>query len=534
MAWLKGLLTRGLDVGLSLLGGLLGAWMLDLIRARPLPPSEAALMHSLLDGVCLLDRHNRITDVNTIFEKSTGWSFSDVYHNSALDYLHPDDKALGAATLEKAQAGERPRPVELRVRLKQGGWLQTRILLSPRRNRQGDLVGVIAIARDVTPLYRQQDALQEIKDRYNRLAEQALDAIVVVQDNEVVYLNPAATRLLKTDGKVPFPAQYLFPHVESLADSLSLNKLRCLDGSWVDVEAFTVLVTYGGRPAQQVLLRDVTERHRAQQREFDLAVERERSRVLHNFISDASHDLRTPISSIRLGLYLVQKYLDQPAKLQETLGSMRDRLAHLEHLLEDLLNMSRLDNPSLVSLERVPWQLDHFVSQLVQRWYYSAQQHEVTLRFVPDDEPKPVQLAAEEFRQALDQLLENALIYSEPGGTVTLSTQRQPGALLLRIEDSGMGIPANDLPFIFNRFFRGDKARSAEAGRTGLGLSIVKRIIELHEGKIVIESAPGQGTRVQVTLPLSPAAPTLKNSAAAPDAPAQSHPHLAADNPQRD
>jgi len=217
------------------------------------------------------------------------------------------------------------------------------------------------------------------------------------------------------------------------------------------------------------------------------------------FVSDASHELKTPLASIRLltDSILQNENMDRETTL-EFVGDIGESAARLQRLSEKLLDLSRLD--SGVVPQAAPVDLSQAAARTVRMLSPLAAEKEVTLTC---HAPEPVRILAgeDDVSQILFNLAENAVKYNVPGGTVELTVAKDGETAVLTVADTGIGIPDEDLPHIFSRFYRVDKARSREAGGSGLGLSIVQDAVELYGGSIrVLPNAP-RGTVFHVTFP---------------------------------
>ncbi|NJL94674.1 MAG: PAS domain S-box protein [Anaerolineae bacterium] len=259
-----------------------------------------------------------------------------------------------------------------------------------------------------------------------------------------------------------------------------------------------------------VFVRNITERKQAQQQALDLQLEKARVRMLEEFISDASHDLRTPLSNIRSRLYLLQKASDNLQRARQS-SVIELEVLRLETLITDLLTMVQLDRGE-THPDRSLVNLNHLLQDVVTAHQARADEKALRLQVSLAEQLPPILGSATQLYRVFSNLLTNALNYTEHG-TISLRSQAHGAQVMVEVEDTGIGITAEDLPHIFDRFFRADRARSAHSGGTGLGLAIVKRIIELHDGQVIVHSQPQQGARFQVWLPISqhhsqPAQPT--------------------------
>lgn len=211
------------------------------------------------------------------------------------------------------------------------------------------------------------------------------------------------------------------------------------------------------------------------------------------FIADVSHELRTPLTTIRGNVDLLRRLnrIDQ-----DSLAAIEDEADRMARLVADLLLLAQAD--AGVKLEKKPVELDTLLLEVYRQARLLADEVRVTL----GHEDQAVVLGdADRLKQLLLNLVENALKYTPPGGEVTLSLHRGDGWVRVAVADTGVGIPAQDLPHIFERFYRVDKARSRERGGTGLGLSIAQWIAQAHGGRIEVESEVGKGSTFTVWLP---------------------------------
>lgn len=230
-----------------------------------------------------------------------------------------------------------------------------------------------------------------------------------------------------------------------------------------------------------------------------------RFRLLDQFKSDlvatVSHELKTPLTSVRLAVHvLLEEAVGQlTPKQTELLIDARDNAERLLALIEQLLALARLQKPEQRAIEpEDPTELLRIAADAVRP---RAEDKHVELEVIPGDSLPPVAVDPERIGQALGNLLNNAITYTPAGGKVTLSTTASDNTVSLIVTDTGIGIPAEYLPRVFDRFFR-IPGQSDETG-TGLGLAIVKEIVTAHKGKVTCESEPGKGTTFRITLPAS-------------------------------
>jgi len=225
-------------------------------------------------------------------------------------------------------------------------------------------------------------------------------------------------------------------------------------------------------------------------------------RRITQFTADASHELRTPISLMRVTAEVALRK-DRPATdYREALGQILHELEQTSRLIEDLLTLARADSGA-AKLGMAPMDLAQSLREACRQIQRLCQDKQVQLREAIAADACPVEGDCEALRRVFVILLDNAVKYTGPGGRVDVSLTELDGFAIIEVRDTGIGISDQDLPNIFERFYRADKARSRASGGTGLGLSIARWIIESHRGEIQVESALGQGSTFRTRLPLA-------------------------------
>jgi heavy metal sensor kinase len=219
------------------------------------------------------------------------------------------------------------------------------------------------------------------------------------------------------------------------------------------------------------------------------------------FLSDASHELRTPVAALRS---MIDVALDQPRSAANDLTLLRDLEAQTErlgHLITDLLTLARGDEGQ-IHFEQERVRLDQLVKDVAIALEPLAQEREILLEV---QSQTPVFVLGDEARlmQVIMNVLDNALAYTGKGGQVTLQVETRGAEALIGIRDTGIGIPAEHLPHVFERFYRVETARSRKTGGSGLGLAICQWIVSLHGGSISVQSQEGQGSLFTISLPLA-------------------------------
>jgi two-component system phosphate regulon sensor histidine kinase PhoR len=235
----------------------------------------------------------------------------------------------------------------------------------------------------------------------------------------------------------------------------------------------------------------------------DITQLKQTDKVRRDFVANVSHELRTPLSILR---GYIETLLDNPQtsdkELSRILRVMERHSKRLGLLVDDLLTLARLESRS-AGLQFSDVQLAELFQSVIRDW--EKKLAEKQLKVVVDLSPDVRTIRADETRlhEVLYNLLDNALKYSRENGEIRLRAAQHGPEIVLSVTDNGIGITKGDLPRIFERFYRADKARSRELGGTGLGLAIVKHIAQLHGGRVEAESELGKGTTIRVILPMT-------------------------------
>jgi two-component system heavy metal sensor histidine kinase CusS len=225
---------------------------------------------------------------------------------------------------------------------------------------------------------------------------------------------------------------------------------------------------------------------------------------ISRFSADIAHDLRTPVNNIRGEAEVGLARARTINEYRDVLGSCLEEAVRLSDLIGNLLFLARAESP-LTHLHRERVDVAELLGGVREYYEASAAEGGISLTTTAGAEPVIAELDRTLLQRAVSNLVSNAVAYTPPGGSVVLATNAEPAAVRIEVTDTGVGIPPEALPRVFDRFFRLDTSRSQASGGTGLGLAIVQGIMLLHGGNVEIASQPGQGTRVTLRVPITAA-----------------------------
>ncbi|WP_088892737.1 sensor histidine kinase [Leptolyngbya ohadii] len=520
-------------------------------RTQELQDSQSALqtsqsqLRAVLDNspmiIYLLDRENRHLMVNRRYEELVGLSQQELIGVPLEDIWASDDPTIAcniaAALAHIQQVRDTRKPIEVEEVLQVHQ--QKRIFFSnkfPLFNRRGELYAVGGICLDITERKRVEEerkraeAIVAQREReYRTLVEHSPDMIIRLdREGRYLYVSPSFSRafglppqdyLGKTAAEAGFPSDVaaichqslvpLFDRCEQQKIELAIDTVdgRQYHQSWAVPE----IDEQGNVVSALIIGRDITQLKQAEQRLQQAIDELERlNRLKDEFLSTVSHELRTPVSNMRLSIRMLEVALQQAgfepdARTLQYL-TILDRECDREiSLINDLLDLQRLEaNKRELSLE--PIDLLNWLPRLVEPFQERAQNRQQHLRLELPQVPLPILMSdADSLDRILAELLNNACKYTPPGEQIILrasvESQPRPQKILLSVHNSGTEVSADELPRIFDKFYRVPSADPWKQGGTGLGLALVKKLVEHLQGEIQVKS--GKGTTVfTLTLPL--------------------------------
>lgn len=322
------------------------------------------------------------------------------------------------------------------------------------------------------------------------IMENVTEGIVVTDmEGDIIHANPVAEALLRR--RLPSrEARELSTVIQDLARQADEQPKRMVELESLDLELQAAPIAEPGlkRAAAVVAVHDVTHL-------------KELDRMKSRFVSNVSHELRTPIATIKLLGDLMRQ---QPERWREHLDLLIQEADQQAELVEHILDISRIDCDRLEMRLR-PTSVTKLVKQLVKARQATASEKQLTLKHCPSNGQLLTTADPHRMKQVLNNLLSNAIRYTRAGGEITVSTGFEEAEgrpwVTVTVADTGIGIPRDELPHLFERFYRGQLPRRMEIPGTGLGLSIVREIVRLHGGRVTVESEVGEGSAFTVWLP---------------------------------
>ncbi len=480
-----------------------------------------ALMQSTT-MVAILNTDGTISYANEAFVRGSGYALAELIgqHAARLSLNTLSKQLLRGVNAGLRGAGEWHGEVLSRRRDGESFWIAVK--LSVIRDGGGRSIGLLLVADDISErkslemqLERHAQQLEQMVETRTAELRQAKEQIEVIlsntsdaialadADGNLVQLNPAFAHLfgsrvsvsieqilgiMRQEDKVTELAQALLKVIYDHAHARVDTDLEVQNGAVIDADLMLapVVAADADRAGLVVSVRDIS---------HIKALDRFKTR----FVANVAHDLSNPISVVRGRLYLLKAI---PEKTAENMAILEREVDRLEQFVDELRTLAELDRGEIVlDLEDV--RLNDLLREIVEAHRPIAEQHQQILALSVADGLPVVRVDRRKCERVIVNLLANALNYTPEGGEIRIVLRQGSSGIAMIVEDTGMGIAPEDLPHIFERFYRSATAKRASETGTGLGLAIVKEMVEAHGGSVHVESVLNAGSRFVVTLPLT-------------------------------
>lgn len=504
-------------------------------------------VESAEECILMTDKEGVIHYVNPSFTKLTGYSSKEVVGcKASIVKSGKQTKEFYKNMWETISSGEGWKSEITNMR-KDGSLYQAMLTISPVFSTVRKIEGYVAVQRDITDRKQAEEKLQKSEAKYRSLFEFASDSIFIIDPFSLSFLdaNENATKhlgytheelLTMTLKDINLPNTIL--HIDPIVKGMKKNSTIVFeqvqlrkDGKEIPVEISSRLIEYGGKQVFQYFVRNITERKQA---ESELEKERqsleekvnnrtmqlrktlsevedakirmeEASQAKSRFLSSMSHELRTPLNGI-LGFadLLIGQFFG--SLNEEQLGfanHINNSGQHLLSLINDLLDMAKIESGAAeIQVEDIS--AKEIINSSISMIDAQLKKKNLRMEMAIDPSISVITVDGRRFKQILLNLLSNAIKYTPDGGRIEINLSKYGDSeFKVEVRDTGIGIEADDIENIFSEFYQAERVRDEQLGGTGIGLALTRRLVELHGGKIGVESYPGKGSTFWFNFPFS-------------------------------
>ncbi len=482
----------------------------DTTRQKQVEERLRAIFEYSADAIFIMEPDSgRIVDCNPAACQMNGYTREELI-GQPISMVNATGETATLANIEKARKFGSYR-FEFLHRRKDGTIFPIEVMNTVLNVGGKELL--LGIDRDITERKQAEAALRRSEERYRTLVQNFPNGMVALFDHDLRYTVVGGQGLAQVGlNEQTFEGKRLrdiFPPEIYERDEPVLRAALAGETTIVEVEydercyvvhTLPVRDENGQVIGGMVMAQDVTETRQMQEKQLKLAVERERLALVNQFVQAISHDFRTSLSVIETSRYLIERSLE-PGMLQRVQRKMHNIQEQITRISDQLDNLSMI--AGMVTAKRGLCDLNEIIGELVNEQTPLAERKHLSLTFDPAADLSPITADGQALHQAVRHLLVNAINYTPQGGSVAVKTAPFDGKAMIEISDTGIGISADDLPRVFDLFYRADPARGTASGGVGIGLTIVKLVVESHGGQVTVESQPDAGATFRITLPLN-------------------------------
>lgn len=461
--------------------------------------------------VYTLDKKGKITYLSPAFEERTGWKVNDWIGKTFKGLIHPGDLPRALKVFVQVLAGKGAGPYELRVKKADSSYLVGEFTSAPFME-DGKIVGQVGIGRDVTERNRLSTELQRSRHQLQVIIKNISEGVTVLDSQgKLIFVNDAAAKAskyrspeemiknpikwterfeLKDEKGKSFPIERLPTRVAITTGKESDEIINFFDKKtsedrWSLVKSRPAYGDEGKLSMVITIVSDITERMNIDKKKDE-------------FMSVASHELKTPLTSLKIYSELLERKADKLGmkEIKKDVQNVSRQVARITSLISELFDISKIESNNL-TLRKTLFYIHPLVKEVVKDMKTSFPTHKFIVNEIPS---LKVNADREGIEQVLINLFSNAAKYSPEGSEIVVSISKQGSNLLCSITDEGNGIPKKEQKLVFERFYRvndGDNSKGL-----GMGLYISNNIIKKHGGKISVKSKVGSGSTFSFTLPL--------------------------------
>ena len=468
------------------------------------------------EGIWILDDEARITFVNQRMADLVGFLASEMIGKRKWEFVFEEDVPAMKALFERRRQGVAEAVMDIRFRHRDGHEIWTLMAARPVHDSSGRFVGALDLFTDITERRRAEEALRESEERFRTLADNIAQLAWMADESGSVfwfnrrwfdYTGGSIEEMRGTGWQRALHPDDVDAVVDRLRRSLETGvswedtvQLRRKDGThrWFLSRALPIRDERGRITRWLATHTDVTEQRRAE----DALVAADRSK--DEFLAILAHELRNPIAPILMAVKLLQMVGPSEARVQKLQDTILRQTLQLSKLVDDLLDVGRIITGKL-RIEKKRAELNATIRQAVETSAPLIERRHHTLQVVLSDVPIYLDVDAARIVQVLSNLLNNAAKYMQEGGRIHIEASERGGMAVIKVRDEGVGLSQEMLERVFHRFVQAETSADRAHGGLGIGLSLVKAVVDLHGGTVEARSEGiGKGSEFTVRLPAVP------------------------------
>lgn len=500
-------------------------FVLDISESKKIETERDRILNLSKDLICVAGMDGYFKYLNPAWESTLGYSMEEMLEKPFLDFIHPDDHGKNDSEVESLGSGKDTMDFENRYLHKDGSirtisWVATPLIeeglmfcigrdITERKQAEEKIKDYadnleLMVEERTEMLSRALRETEEGRDKIDVILKSVADGLVVTdKQNRIVLMNKAAEELLnvRLSETIGRPIDFAIED-KTLREKIKHSFEEKTTGYQFDFELPTddlkiprivqartsVIKDKKGKKMGILMIMN------------DVSQEREVDRMKTEFLSTAAHELRTPLTSIQgFSEILLNKKGLTKKETKKFLTYINDQSVNLAKIVNDLLDISRIESGKGYSLHKVQCDFNEMIKEIIS--YYDKQVEKHTFKIsLPSKTEEPF-LDKDKIEQVLKNIIDNAIKYSPKGDEIRITCIKENNNVKVSVKDQGIGMTSKQVDKIFDKFYRADTSDSAPTG-TGLGMTLVKHLVEAHGGKVWVESELGKGTAASFTIPL--------------------------------
>lgn len=483
-----------------------------------------AIFDSTAEGILVLDSTGKVVNYNKYIKNIMEIYDNPIDKNDILEFVINKVKNSEDIKYKIKQVFNTKRKFFTLIELKDGRIFES---LSSPLIKNNTLIGRLYSFRDVTKQKLDEKLLRESENYYRKLIEFLPASILLHIDNKIVFANNATAKMLGLDSPTELIGKEIFDFISKDFHELTREKTNIVqaykqftplieeefikkDGSIINVQVVSGLFPYKGNIASLVVAQDISQNKKAAelQEKFKentrlLREAREFDKIKTEFFANISHELRTPLNVILSALQILNPDSNISLTKEKSvtyLNTMKQNCFRLLRLVNNLIDITKIDS-GYFEIHLSNHNIVSIVEDITLSVAKYTEHKSITLIFDTDIEEKLIACDPDKIERIILNLISNSVKFTEPGGEILVTVHDAVDNIVISVRDTGIGIPENKLSIIFERFRQVDKSLTRNHEGSGIGLSLVKSLVELHDGEIFVKSTYGQGTEFIVKLP---------------------------------